>query len=259
MAVGSARVLCAAAQCAWLLGPGCGGGQAAPSTTAGAQSPVPGANAAPGDAAPDAGHASAPETSSSGAAGRPGPSATTVLPTPDAGQSGADAGPVVSMQPALDPNLSFDWQQTSPGRGQCQPGTYTGTFTCTYVAAGTDAATGIEITGPVVITLTQSADGEFLEISNGELNGVASLVFGFTVKLEGRLDCSTNALDATAFDGKYGFGDPSVLTLGTGGGTLSGTLDRTSSTLSGAWDLQITDGLGAGSYCDGPWTAMLSP
>lgn len=136
---------------------------------------------------------------------------------------------------------------------------YSGTFTCEYLMPDADPSTAIEITGPIAITLAKGQSGEFLEISNGQLDGIAAQVFGFTVKLKGRLDCGSNTLTAMAVDGAYGFGDPGVLTLGTGEGTLSGMLDRQTVTLSGNWNLMITDGVGAGGSCVGPWTAMLTP
>lgn len=162
------------------------------------------------------------------------------------------------MQNPPDPKITFDWQDTQPGQGKCQPGTYSGTFTCYYLTMGdTDPNDAIEITGPVVFTLTQSQNGEFLEVSDGHLDGLAALVFGFSAKLSGKLDCSTNMLDAMAVDGMYGFGDPMALPVGGFEGGLKGTLDRSTLTLTGQWALSVTSGYSG--ECDGPWMATYTP
>jgi hypothetical protein len=249
------RGQCAWASCVWLLGLGCAGDASQASSGRGEV----GAGATGGS------FGGPSSTGASGNEAKPAPGASPVgIPGANDAGSGAraavpsarDAG--VKLSP-LDPTVTFDWQETRPGQGNCQPGMYSGTFTCQYVMAGADPSTAIEITGPIAITLTKSQSGEFLDISSGQLDGVAASIFGFTVKLEGRLDCSTNVLDAMAVDGAYGFGDPRGLTLGTGEGTLSGTLDRQTVTLSGNWNLGITDGVGAGGTCVGPWTAMFMP
>jgi hypothetical protein len=125
--------------------------------------------------------------------------------------------------------------------------------------SGAEPDDGLDINGPIAITLAASQNGEFLEIAAGELEGIALDVFGFRVKLAGRLDCGQNQLSASVIDGIYGFGDPSVLPLGSSGGMLSGMLDRDSLTLSGNWNLSIVDGAGAGSSCSGSWAAMYRP
>jgi hypothetical protein len=66
-------------------------------------------------------------------------------------------------------------------------------------------------------------------------------------------------LAGMAVDGMYGLGDANALPVGAFQGTLGGTLDRTSVTLSGDWNMMITDGLGADGACVGPWTATWMP
>lgn len=167
-----------------------------------------------------------------------------------------------NFQPRLmppDPKIAFDWQETTPGKNECQPGTYSGTFTCNYTGPGIDPSAPFVATGPVVFTLMKSQNGEFLEISDGHIQGLADLIFDFNSKLQGRLDCTTNMFTAMAVEGTYGLGDANLLPVGLFQGTLSGTLDRSSATLSGEWSLMVTDGLGAGGTCVGPWTATWTP
>jgi hypothetical protein len=158
-----------------------------------------------------------------------------------------------------DPKITFDWQETTPGQNACQPGTYSGTFTCDYTGPGIDPANPFVATGPVVFTLQKSQNGEFLEITDGHIQGLADEIFDFHATLNGQLDCSTNMLAGMAVDGMYGLGDANALPVGAFQGTLGGTLDRTSVTLSGDWNMMITDGLGADGACVGPWTATWMP
>jgi hypothetical protein len=148
--------------------------------------------------------------------------------------------------------------ETPPGGmsdDDCKAGTYSGSFTCDYLLDPSDPSTSMEITGPVVFTLMKSQNGEFLEISNGTLNGFAMDVINFTAQLSGKLDCTTNTFDAMAQNGVYGFGDVNTLPVGTFDGTLSGMLDRSSVTLSGTWTLTGDQAIS----CTGPWTATYTP
>lgn len=185
--------------------------------------------------------------------GAPGDAGSSAPPTPPAGGFAAKQTPP-------DPKITFDWTETQPAQGGqdtsgCQPGTYTGTFTCEYFLDPSDPSSGMEISGPVAFTLTKSQNGEFLEISNGHLDGFAGAVINFTSELAGKLDCSTNSLEAVAVNGAYGIGDVNALPTGTFAGSLSGMLDRSSKTLSGTWDLTGDQAIS----CKGPWTATFMP
>ncbi len=185
----------------------------------------------------------------------------------DAGASAAAPRPAAGSPPGMlqaeptpaDPSIMFEWAETQPGMGSCQPGTYSGTFTCDYVGPGIDPSAPFVATGPVVFTLQPSQNGEFLEIVDGHIDGDADVVFNFTAKLVGELDCKTNTLTGMATEGAYGLGDATALQVGAFEGTLSGSLDRSSVTLSGDWNMMITDGLGAGGACVGPWSATWMP
>jgi hypothetical protein len=204
-----------------------------------------------------------PSETAAGAGGAAGDDATAGAGIPDSAASQAggsaaqpspgDDGRFGAQMPPPDPNLTFEWEQTRPGAGECQPGRYSGTFSCLYMAApGFDP---IEVTGPVDLVLERSQNGEFLEITDGRLEGLAQLVFGFTAQLAGRLDCATDELQAEAVNGVYGFGDPNVLPFGMFAGALSGTLNRSLVALDGDWDLTVA----GGGACVGPWTARLVP
>jgi hypothetical protein len=149
----------------------------------------------------------------------------------------------------------FDWEETGSSTSACEAGRYVGTFMCTL---GTEAGP-IEITGPVELTLTKSLDGEFLEISNGAINGFALLFFNFASALTGRLDCSSRQLAASAIDGSVGFGDADLLPVFEFEGELQGTLDASGSTLSGEWSFPVTTPGGPIGTCTGPWTATREP
>lgn len=207
-------------------------------------------------------------TGKSGAGGAGGASMPGTAGTAGAaaalGTSGASGGTAGSTGttasgglPPPDPNVSFAWPATLPGgNDDCRPGHYTGTFSCEYRPVPTDVDPLVIVEGPISLTLERSQDGEFLEIADGQLEGIAQLIIGFRSQLSGKLDCATGELTAAAVDGLYGFGDPAVLPFGTFAGTLTGTLDTTTGTLDGQWDLGVDGGGGA---CVGPWQANWAP
>lgn len=205
----------------------------------------------------------------------PAPSAT---PMQGAGGMPASGGSAGSTQPpsaagtpakqpakmeALDPGVKFEWAQTAPGSGgakNCRAGTYVGgsTYTCSPVVDGFDSSGfGAEITATLSIQLVESADGEFLQISDGDFSSLTLDTFGMLADLKGMLDCKTLMFTATTQNGSWGLGDPNfgVLPLGTWEAQLVGTLDPATGTLTGTWMV-------SGSVpfvCMGPWSARLSP
>ncbi len=158
----------------------------------------------------------------------------------------------------LDKTAKFDWTESLPGQGTCKPGKYTGTFMCDYKQDGPDGGAAPDasviamVSGPVTLTLQKSMSGEFLEISDGKLDGVAMGVISFSSMLSGRLDCTTLKFSAKAVMGSYALGG--LLPLGTFDGSLIGMFDTQTLTLKGEWALKA----GAGS-CRGPWTASYTP
>jgi hypothetical protein len=116
--------------------------------------------------------------------------------------------------------------------------------------------------GPVSFTLTASPDGEFLEITNGLVQGNANGVIPFKSDLDGKLDCSTNEIHASTTDGTA-----MILIFGANFiGVLDGHLDRLTNTITGTWTLAPTlvnmgapgtlgDGGAPLVHCTGTWSA----
>ncbi len=184
------------------------------------------------------------------------------------GVGGSEAG---SSPASNDAPVSFDWvPQDKPA---CVPGLYEGEFSCDfYMNAACDGpldpttGTGFQttITGPIRIELVESESGEFLEIREGELSGVAMGGIAFGNALMGRLDCTTQRFEAEAVDGQYGLPDPLCLdgqhcilagTNSTYSGNLEGDYDDQALSIEGEWDL-CAPGFGR---CPGPWTVRLMP
>jgi hypothetical protein len=109
----------------------------------------------------------------------------------------------------------------------------------------------------VSLTFEQSADGEFLEITDGDFAAVANLVIGARAQIRGRLDCNTLMLNAMAVDGQWAIGDPDLPLLPGGGleGQITGTLDPATGTLAGEW----TFGDPAFGSCPGTWSVVFVP
>jgi hypothetical protein len=182
------------------------------------------------------------------------------MPVPQPGTTKGTFKPAAQ----LDPNAKFDWQETMPATSQCRPGTYTGMFDCGFVPDGASADTmPFDVSGPITVTLQRSMNGEFLEISDGDLYAEAQGAFGLRAKLKGTLDCKTLMFMAVATDGAWALGDPNMPLLpgGTFAGTLTGKLDPQTGTLSGDWGLDSGAGNNATipGTCPGTWTATFMP
>jgi hypothetical protein len=197
---------------------------------------------------------------SGGSGGGVGGSATGGAPHSTGGSS---TNPIPTSRPYdPDESVSFEWPEVTPNGGKsCQAGRYAGTFSCNFVPAGADAgaANPFAITGPIEITLLETANGEFLEVSGGTLTGAALIAITFTAKVTGTLDCSTGQFDGQVYDGSYGiqpfppggfFEGPTTATYSPNGPSL----------VNGTWNFTVlmTDGTEQGR-CIGTWTAALAP
>jgi len=258
------RSVAVAAVCAALCA--CAGNAATPEATPSDAQAGAGAAEA-GAVGSDRGAGSSTGSASAGGGGTGGAVAASTAGSPaPAAMGGANAGAASSTGttsagslPPPDPSVTFDWPATLPGGDDgCRPGHYDGTFSCEYRLAPTDVDPIVVVEGPISLTLERSQDGEFLEISDGQLEGIAQLIIGFRSKLSGKLDCATHELTADAVDGLYGFGDPAALPFGAFAGTLTGTLDATTGALEGEWDLGVDASAGGGA-CVGPWQANWAP
>jgi hypothetical protein len=160
-------------------------------------------------------------------------------------------------RPELDDSAEFDWPETPPGGGgDCEAGTYIGTFGCTFTD-NSGFGIVIELTGPVSLTFVKSQDGEFLEITDGDFEAVANLFVGARAQIQGRLDCSSHMLDAMAVNGEWAIGDPDfpLIPGGTLEGAITGTLDPSTGTLQGQW----TFGDPTFGACPGTWSVTYAP
>jgi hypothetical protein len=62
----------------------------------------------------------------------------------------------------------------------------------------------IPVGGNVDLTLEESANGEFFEITGGKVSGVADLLFPYEAIIVGRLNCTTRKLEGAALkNGHY--------------------------------------------------------
>jgi len=182
----------------------------------------------------------------SGGTGQPGTGGTGAGATPGSGGTGATGGGGASKDAGDD--VTFDWPESVPGRGECKPGTYQGTFQCTY----TDPMGGnpIPANGPITLKLVQSQNGEFLEVQDGLLDGTANVFFTFRANISGKLDCKTASFSGSLINGIYsGF----LIVNGTFQGPLSSQYDLLKyAFVGGTWQLIVG---GVGGSCNGTWSA----
>ncbi|MDD9944898.1 MAG: hypothetical protein OXU20_27900 [Myxococcales bacterium] len=201
-----------------------------------------------------------PQASGTAGTGRgaDGPARATPAQAPPQNRAPSTADPSQTVAPntQLDPTVEFEWPEwQSDEEDSCRGGTYTGTFRCTF----TDA-TGllvVQLEGPVSLTFVKSMDGEFLEITDGHFDAIANLIIGASATIQGRLDCGTLMLRATAVDGAWAFGDPDLPLLPGGAlaGDITGTLDPGTGELAGEWTFGDPDfGL-----CPGSWSVRYQP
>jgi hypothetical protein len=105
-----------------------------------------------------------------------------------------------------DPNVSFDWPDTTPTAGSCKAGSYTGTFAGTYLSPFA-VLLPVPITGNVTHRLEQASTGEFFQIKDGRVEGTADTPIGpvpFEADFVGELDCATAKLvNAELQNGTY--------------------------------------------------------
>ena len=160
-----------------------------------------------------------------------------------------DTGPtpvITHAGRANDAPVTFDWPDVDPSSGHCQPGYYLGSFDGLYASGLTFAGVPIPVAGDVNMFLERSPNGEFLEIQNGAVCGVADGAFPFYGELVGELDCTTGQLHAT-MEGGYLVG---VIPGPFEGFLVSGYDFFTQSLNTGIWCLK-ENGIAAPGECDG--------
>lgn len=112
---------------------------------------------------------------------------TTVIPTGDDGGTLPFAG--------YDPTVAFDWPVATTTAGSCKAGHYQGSFIGMYSPSIAVAPVPIPVAGNIDLTLTQSSNGEYFEITDGKVSGVADLLFPFSADVKGTLNCTTMQLE----------------------------------------------------------------
>ncbi len=149
-----------------------------------------------------------------------------------------------SVNPDLDPDASFVWVQTSPGKGGCEAGTYTGGFSCDFGGAGLLG----RVTGSISLTLGAGSSSHTLAVTTGQI-----IAFGdgrdalWQAPITGELACGTS--DFTGMTAP-----PSAL-LWAGsqlGATLQGKFDPSALALKG----QITLRTATQAECVSTWNAV---
>jgi len=236
-----------------------------------------GANAAaPGFGSPDASRpvaqesGGAPNYVASGGSAAVAAGGSSAAPPSAGGDNGTGGAPVASSPalPDYDARVGFDWPESvTDGGATCRAGHYAGTFQCNFVPSAADGGaapagsptTPFPVTGPVELVLTESQNGEFLEVSGGTMNGSTFIAITFTAKISGKLDCQTNQFTGLVSDGQYG-----IQPFPPGGsftGPTSATYSPTGPALvNGSWHFTVKDPQGAVfGTCDGTWTANYAP
>ena len=210
------------------------------------------ARAGRGGAAASAPRSTAGASGSAGSTATATPASSAPRVDPDDGDAGVIAPTVHKTPPG--PSMMLDWDEATGGKPvNCEPGHYVGTFMCDLATADLGTA---HISGPVELTLQQSKNGEFLEISDAHISGFALLFLNFQATLAGRLECTTRKLSAMAVNGAVGLGSADLLPVLGFSGQLNGELATGGELLSGTWSFPVTlpDGSQLGT-CVGPWTA----
>jgi hypothetical protein len=131
------------------------------------------------------------------AAGKAGDFARAGISGQVAGAAGGAAG---SSSAHLDPNVTFDWTETAPGRGSCVGQTFIGQFTCEVSPVLLSLSPTVE--GSLSLTFGGTLESQPLNVSAGQLSAFDDSGTGMaflTAPVTGRLDCSTRivTLDVT--------------------------------------------------------------
>jgi hypothetical protein len=187
-------------------------------------------------------------TEASGSGGSSGHDSGSPDSPPDAVVPEFDSG--LEIDPELNPDVTFEWPETPTGQGKCGPGTFAGSFSCTFPDYPLTP-----YAGQVSFTLTAVPDAqEALFVLIGELAdplGVGLSLF-YTV-LTGTLDCGNNQLLAGGREG-IAFAQPQMPS-GPFSSSLSGTYFRDQAEIKG--DVFLT--FGQNQVCSGVFLVGASP
>jgi hypothetical protein len=104
--------------------------------------------------------------------------------------AGAAGGAAGSSPTHLDPNVTFDWTETAPGRGSCVAQTFIGNFTCDV----SPVLLSPTVEGSLLLTFGGTLESQPLNLSAGQLSAFDDSGNGMpflTAPMTGRLECST--------------------------------------------------------------------
>ena len=158
-------------------------------------------------------------------AGPPGPTLGDAA-VGEVGPTPVDPG-LIPLEPPLNASAKFDWKETVPGKGQCRPGNYSGTFYCSVMGAQVNPLFE-RVEGTVQFTVEPGETAK-LKIMNG-----LALSLLFYAPLEGTLDCNADAKQLNAVS----MGMPVIevpMLLVPFEATLVGDLDREKGTIQGVF------------------------
>jgi hypothetical protein len=198
------------------------------------------------------GGSSAGGSSTGGSGGASGAGGSSTGGSSTGGSGGASGAGGTTVRDASS-DVSFDWPEGP--RGQCKPGTYEGQFNCLFSQFADSGVDGglftLPVSGPITLHLSQSQNGEFLEVKDGVLDGTANTFFTLKATISGKLDCRTGQFEGSLDKGTYsGF----ILVNGTWSGRLTSSYDRMTFRFpAGTWFMYPD--IGGECIGGGSWTA----
>lgn len=170
-----------------------------------------------------------------------------------ADEAGQTSDPDSILEGNQNTDISFEWEETEPTMGSCEPGRYEGQFAGIY---DDTPVTGIDLLGGpgIVFNLTAEGNGEVYTINGGKFRGTAIVVFPFSATMTGSLDCATGKFEGNVVDGQYNeFGDIHHFE-----GVLKANYNRIDHAMvNGTWNLHEPDN--PGTTGKGTWKAKWVP
>lgn len=173
-------------------GEGGEGGQAAQAGTGGAQQPASDCliDKATGPCECDDNGEPVPGRRTCSIATGWGPCECADVPSTLISNPGSIADPAANRRPE-----SFEWMRTLPLGGTCESGHYEGSFDGMYNPAISFGFSTSAVDGSLVFDLGESTNGEFFEVSNGYMTGLALDLYPFEGEIQGTLDCTNLFFD----------------------------------------------------------------
>lgn len=185
---------------------------------------------------------------SGGSSGQDSGPPDTTDAAPDTAVPEFDSG--LEIDPELNPDVTFEWPETPTGQGKCGPGTFAGSFSCTFPDYPLTP-----YAGQASFTVTAVPDAqEALFVLTGELADPLGVGLPlFYTSLTGTLDCGNNQLLAGGREG-FAVAQPDMPS-GPFSSSLSGNYFRDQAELKG--DVFLT--FDQNQVCSGVFQVGASP